>query len=213
MKNECNIVRDILPLYSEGMVSEDTASFVTEHLEGCTACKAELDALNQTNEIDRMDEEDARTRSEETLPLKMVKSRIRRSKWLMVIIAVLITAIVSALLFRQTQVKIDYGSSELYSNEEMDAAIAIICDKIDSWVGVKLYSVSYAYDDWCEDELEKINENTDHADYTECIVFRSHFRTPFWAGDAWTANTDYYWNWYLVRTDDSPWQLYSYGAG
>ena len=28
MKNECSIVRDILPLYAEKMVSKDTAEFV-----------------------------------------------------------------------------------------------------------------------------------------------------------------------------------------
>ena len=28
MKNECSYVRDILPLYYEGMVSEETAEFV-----------------------------------------------------------------------------------------------------------------------------------------------------------------------------------------
>ena len=34
MKNECSIVQDILPLYVEDMVSEDTAGFVKEHLRG-----------------------------------------------------------------------------------------------------------------------------------------------------------------------------------
>lgn len=213
MKNECNIVRDILPLYSEGMVSEDTASFVKEHLDGCAECKAEFDALHQANELVSTDTEDVRVRSREILPLKLVKRKLRRGRLLTVIASVVITALVIGLCVRQTQVKIDYGSSELYSNEEMDDAIDLICDKIDSWVGVKLYSVSYAYDDWCVEELAKINEGTDHADYTECIVFRSHFRTPFWAGGAWMANTDYYWNWYLVRIDDGPWQLHGYGAG
>ena len=32
MKNECSIVCDLLPLYAEDMVSEDTAEFVKEHL-------------------------------------------------------------------------------------------------------------------------------------------------------------------------------------
>ena len=32
MKNECSIVQDILPLYVEEMVSDDTVSFVREHL-------------------------------------------------------------------------------------------------------------------------------------------------------------------------------------
>ena len=40
MKNECNIVRDILPLYLEDMVSEDTANFIKEHLKDCPECRA-----------------------------------------------------------------------------------------------------------------------------------------------------------------------------
>ena len=28
MKNECNIIKDILPLYAEKMVSEDTVDFI-----------------------------------------------------------------------------------------------------------------------------------------------------------------------------------------
>lgn len=35
MKNECSYVRDVLPLYFENMVSEDTAAFVEEHLKTC----------------------------------------------------------------------------------------------------------------------------------------------------------------------------------
>lgn len=38
MKNECSIVRDLLPLYVENMVSDETAAFVTEHLEDCIDC-------------------------------------------------------------------------------------------------------------------------------------------------------------------------------
>ena len=45
MKNECSIVRDILPLYIENMVSEETAVFIKEHLETCPACTAEFEAM------------------------------------------------------------------------------------------------------------------------------------------------------------------------
>ena len=40
MKNECSIVRDLLPLYAEGMLSEDSAAFVKEHLDTCKECRA-----------------------------------------------------------------------------------------------------------------------------------------------------------------------------
>ena len=45
MKNECSYVRDVLPLYFENMVSEDTAAFVEEHLKTCPGCFSELEAM------------------------------------------------------------------------------------------------------------------------------------------------------------------------
>ena len=47
MKNECSIVCDLLPLYAEDMVSEDTAEFVKEHLGNCPPCRAELEKLRK----------------------------------------------------------------------------------------------------------------------------------------------------------------------
>ena len=35
MKNECSIVGDLLALWMDGLVSEDTAAFVEEHLDRC----------------------------------------------------------------------------------------------------------------------------------------------------------------------------------
>lgn len=47
MRNECSIVCDLLPLYAEDMVSEDTAEFVKEHLGNCPTCRAELEKLRK----------------------------------------------------------------------------------------------------------------------------------------------------------------------
>ena len=38
MKNECNIVKDLLPLYLDGAVSEDSRKFVEEHTAICEDC-------------------------------------------------------------------------------------------------------------------------------------------------------------------------------
>ncbi len=35
----CNIIKDILPLYVDGVVSDDTKEIVEEHLEHCEECK------------------------------------------------------------------------------------------------------------------------------------------------------------------------------
>ena len=53
MKKECSIVRDLLPLYFENMLSEDTAAFVKEHLENCSDCTAEFECLKSGRQIDK----------------------------------------------------------------------------------------------------------------------------------------------------------------
>ena len=42
---ECAIVKDLLPLYIEDMVSEETKIFINEHLKECEDCRNELDIL------------------------------------------------------------------------------------------------------------------------------------------------------------------------
>lgn len=46
MKTECSIVRDLIPLYLEDMLSIETARFVKEHLNNCQECRRELEAAN-----------------------------------------------------------------------------------------------------------------------------------------------------------------------
>ena len=57
MKNECSVVRDILPLYLENMVSEETAESVKEHLESCPACAAEFEAMRSGKTVEKIGEE------------------------------------------------------------------------------------------------------------------------------------------------------------
>lgn len=47
MKNECNIIRDLLPLYTENMISSDTAEFVEDHLKGCEACTKKYESVKE----------------------------------------------------------------------------------------------------------------------------------------------------------------------
>ena len=47
MSDKCNIIKDILPLYVEDMVSTDTKEFVREHLEHCAECHAEFERMRE----------------------------------------------------------------------------------------------------------------------------------------------------------------------
>ena len=55
MKNECSVVRDILPLYLENMVSEETGEFISEHIAGCPECAAELETLKNEKAPEKTD--------------------------------------------------------------------------------------------------------------------------------------------------------------
>ncbi len=39
MKITCNVIEDLLPLYVEGLTSDDTNFLIEEHLKTCTDCK------------------------------------------------------------------------------------------------------------------------------------------------------------------------------
>lgn len=86
MRNECNIIRDILPLYAEHMVSPDTASFVEEHLQTCAACQRESAQMQQPQALPA---------SADAAPLLSLRKKLERKR----IQAIILTAVlVMALL-------------------------------------------------------------------------------------------------------------------
>ena len=44
-KLSCEVIRDLLPLYVEGLASDESNALVEEHLAGCAACRDELEAM------------------------------------------------------------------------------------------------------------------------------------------------------------------------
>lgn len=206
MKNECSVVKDLLPLYFEGIVSEDTAESVREHLFGCPVCSAEFAAF-QEQKIPVMDAES------EALPLKAVKRKFRAKRIAAALLGMLASIVVFLVALSVRSAVIDYGYSEKYDQSDMDAAIAMIKEEFDSWEGCKLYSISYTDDGLCQRELDYCNSLAAEGEiYDACIVFRMQFRSPLFGGGAWNANSVYNWSWYLARTGNGPWELLTWGA-
>ena len=80
-RNECNIIRDILPLYADKMVSADTASFVEEHLIGCAECRAELEKLKVTDVIEAAVSD---TENDDEKRLKAFAGKINRKRHIVI---------------------------------------------------------------------------------------------------------------------------------
>ncbi len=45
MKISCEIIKDLLPLYIDGVCSNDSKEAIEEHISDCDNCKAELQAM------------------------------------------------------------------------------------------------------------------------------------------------------------------------
>lgn len=52
MKTDCCVIRDLLPLYAEDLVSDETAVYIRLHLQDCQDCNAEYEQI-QKEESDR----------------------------------------------------------------------------------------------------------------------------------------------------------------
>ena len=47
--------------------------------------------------------------------------------------------------------------------------------------------------------------------FTQCIAFKSSFRSPKNGGGAWEANEEYTWSWWLARCEGGEWKLMTWG--
>lgn len=118
------------------------------------------------------------------------------------------------------EVKIDRGTSSIYSEADMDAAIELIKEAFSTWGAwdkCELHSISYAGDDTCSEaniawmnELEKANDA--EQIFTQCIMFESSFHSPKRDSGTWNADQEYTgWQWWLARTDGGPWKIMTFG--
>lgn len=122
MKNECNVIRDILPLCAENIASPDTIEFVEEHLKTCSECR---------KEYERMKEPKAITANAEVLPLIKLKRKMRAKR----IQAIAFTAIfviallVSAFAVMDAPEYFPYSSELLSVTENADKSVTITFDE------------------------------------------------------------------------------------
>lgn len=97
MNITCNIIKDLLPLYAEDMVSEDSKALVDDHLCSCDSCTKELAELKKAPRVPV---------EVETTSLKRVEDTIRKKKLLTAVTAVmtLVAVLVTGTIFLMTPV-------------------------------------------------------------------------------------------------------------
>lgn len=151
MSKECSIVKDLLPLYVEDMVSEETATFIEEHLQSCTKCKELFDSMKESNSTVMNSDKD--NTIDDVKIIKKINSKWLKKRLLIMISTILLT-VGSLFAFWMLEpyfhsTIIDYGESEIYSDQDKDDAVDIIIEKFNQFEGCVLYEISYTSDSYC----------------------------------------------------------------
>ena len=86
MNENCNVVKDLLPLYEDGVCSDESKELVETHLETCEECRNELKKMKECPEIEAKDVDTGKA-------IKKAKKKIGKQKKKAVIRAVAISLV------------------------------------------------------------------------------------------------------------------------
>lgn len=161
-KISCNIIRDILPLYLDDVVSDETKQMVEEHLQSCASCREEAASMKKDVILPASKSQ----RFEEARVIKRIKNKILRKK---VIISVVTAAAVlaaaagayalmtlpkSVIPYEESGISVskvilgDSGDEYLYCNMETPEAVGSVCHDpvtVQTEEGEKNVVILYAY--------------------------------------------------------------------
>lgn len=113
MKNDCSIVKDLLALYSEDMVSEETAEFVSNHIKECDECNREYENIKNTGNYDF---------KRDKAPIKDIKKKIVRKRIATAFLSVflVLTILITGYALLSTREYFEYDSSLMTVNERVN---------------------------------------------------------------------------------------------
>lgn len=97
MRTSCKIIEDLLPMYHDGICSEDSAALVEEHLKECQNCNQILASLRGEIELEK------NTPADDLKPLEEIQQRItnekKRSSRKYAVIAAILVVIMIPIVF------------------------------------------------------------------------------------------------------------------
>lgn len=111
--------------------------------------------------------------------------------------------------------EVNYQTSQIYTKEDMDEAIAVVKDEFkgeEYFEGCRMDKIVYDGDEISLRELESFKER--NLDYDECIVFKTYSTRSKVAyfQDSWAPEEDMF-IFMLGRKDGGSWKVVSSGTG
>lgn len=109
VKNECNIVSDLLLGYADGVLTEDSKEFVCEHIQTCDKCKEKLNNIVNDIKCDKTDNQEA-----EIDYLKKVKKKISKKNKTIIGIGIILTVIIAINIIIFIRYNINVNEIEIF---------------------------------------------------------------------------------------------------
>ena len=94
MKYPCSLIHDLLPLYHDGVCSEESNKVIENHLSECSSCKDYYISLCEADEIFTAPK-DTGVEMKKAASFRTIKRRMRKKQILVVILAFVIFAVIS----------------------------------------------------------------------------------------------------------------------
>lgn len=170
--NKCEIIKDLLPLYEENLLSEESKTFVEDHLKTCPECKNLL-------------KEDIEIENKNTKSLDFVEKRIKKETryFTLAVISLIGSILIFIISYLNTPRHIEYEkdlfkvykNDEIYTVEFNDLVSGI--DYTDSEDAIYLDAYTTKYD-------EIFNKNspnkslTFHKDDLKMVLYQNHDSMP-----------------------------------
>ena len=222
MKNDCSVVKDLIPLYEEGLVSEETKEFIDEHCQSCENCKNLLENLAKSySEQETNDNKKEKIWGE--IAIKERKRKKKRYLTLSLTSVILVTLVVLGFIFlpkplqkiyyenQTTQYDFNFTEQTLaktgFTENDIHAASEAVKKFFEEHSDDrKLLRLTY-------DEKETTDENKtvynpNHADAIVFIGDYYFFEDPV-AGDSSRLRTN--WKWFVKKDSSGEWKIIGQG--
>ncbi|WP_243114920.1 sigma-70 family RNA polymerase sigma factor [Faecalibacterium prausnitzii] len=122
MKLECDVIRDLLPLYAEKLASPASSALVEQHLSECPACRAELEQMEKPVPVQPEPQPDA--------PLKNIRKTLQKKSIRIAAAAVLAVLCAFGLVFwmggAKTPVTAEQAKIWTYNKKENEANLCVL---------------------------------------------------------------------------------------
>ena len=122
----CNIIKDILPLYIDDIVSNDTKELVKEHIKKCKECRKELENLSNKDYFKEMENENM----EEIKTFKKIKSTIKKK----IIVCSTLSIVVVLIILCILGYIFGLGQRAMFDDIKISTEIQTTTDGSEEWV-------------------------------------------------------------------------------